>query len=179
MVRNRERAAYLGFSLVELLIVLVLLGIGAYIGTIYVRGLIRKQTLAAAANDIRNFLQDVPNQVARLNTPLFARFVPGSSSTPAQLLVTRDAAGTQVLRRYRFPATVAVEVVTWPILGSHRALRCDLANRTTDPTSGQPLGMTALLRISDQMMLAGQLQPKRSYDVAITEVWHVAVARTP
>lgn len=168
-----------GFSLVELLAVLALLGIGAYLATVYVPGLIRKQTLAAAAADIRNFLQDVPNQVARANTALFVHYVPAGGGAPAQMQITRDAPGSQVLRTYRFPRTVVVEAISWPVQGPRRVLRCDLANRTTNPNTGQPLGQTSLLRITDEKMLSGALQPKRSYDIAITNVWHVAVARIP
>ncbi len=163
-----------GFSLVELLIVVVLIGLGAYIGTIAVTNFIQKQRLTTATSELRAFLQEIPNQVTREQTPLYVHYLAATASSPAQFRVTRDQAGTQVVRSYTLLREIAVETISWPALGSGRALRCDTLFRTTDPTTNVQVPLTHVMRLTHSRMLSGQLKPKRSYDIAITPVWSVA-----
>lgn len=173
---NREK----GLSLVELLIVLVILGLAAYIGTIAVTNLIQKQKLAAATNEVRAILQDVPNQVTRMQAPLFVRYLPAAGTAPARLQVARDAAGTAVLRTYFFPDVIVVETCNWPTTNSGaKALRCDHQNRTTDPSTQMQVIAPQLLQITHARMISGQLKPKRSYEITIAPVWGVSVRRIP
>lgn len=175
-----ERRRHGGFSLVELLVVVVLIGLAAYIGTVAVGALIQKQKLAAAANDVRTFLHDVPNQVAKTQGPVFVVYRPASGSYPAQLRISRDVAGTQVIRTLNIPGELVVEHCTWPAVGSTNVLRCDTLNRATHPTTNLQISSAqGLFRITHSKMVAGTLKPKRSYEIQVAPLWGVSIHVVP
>lgn len=173
-----------GVTLVELLVVVVLIGIVAFIGATQLGGLLKKEKLAAAANDARSFLQDVPNQVAKKQMPLFVRFLPASGGLPARLQVTQDSAGTQVLRTFNFPSEIVFDFANvsaincnWPQVGGVYTLRCDTLNRATDPLLLTQLQGTADLLITHRNMVLASLKPKYGFRLTVAPIWEARTAK--
>lgn len=165
-----------GVTLVELLVVVVLIGIIAFIGATQLGAFLQKQKLAAAAADVRSFLQEVPQQVAKLQAPVFARYVAGN---PARLQISRDAAGTQLIRTYTLPLEIQVETCDWPTVGSDKVIRCDTMNRATDPTTNAQVSGPQTFRLTHKNMVSGFLRPKRSYEIQVAPVWGVTMVVKP
>lgn len=173
-----------GVTLVELLAVVALIGLLALIATVQVQHLVQKNELRRAATQLTSFLQGVPEQVAKLQQPLFVRFLP--SAVPPRFELTRDLAGTQVIRRFDLPPTLAFSLgslgvvdTTWPkatVTGVH-TLRCDTFNRATDPNSGQQLSAEAWLLLTHVNMVKGTLKPKYGFQVGVAPVWAVRTTR--
>lgn len=181
---RRPVSGELGVTLVELLVVVVLIGIVAFIGATQLGALLQKQKLVAAANDARSFLQDVPNQVAKIQAPVFVRFLPASGGQPAQLQMTRDSAGTQVLRTFSFPdvivfdfSNVASYSCNWPQVSGVYTLRCDTLTRATHPLLLTQLQGTADLLLTHRNMVLGTLKPKYGFRLTVAPIWEARTAK--
>lgn len=173
-----------GVTLVELLVVVVLIGIVAYIGVTQLGALLQKQKLAAAANDARSFLQDVPNQVAKIQAPVFVRLLPASGGQPARLQTARDSAGTQVLRTFSFPSEIVFDFANltaincnWPQVSGVYTLRCDTVNRATHPLLFTQLQGTADLLVTHKNMVLGSLKPKYGFRLTVSPIWEARTAK--
>lgn len=173
-----------GVTLVELLVVVALIGLLALIATVQVQHLVQKNELRRAATELTSFLQGVPDQVGKLQQPLFVRFLP--TPAPARFELTRDPAGTQVIRRLQLPPTVAFSLgslggvdTNWPKRSDTGVytLRCDTFNRATDPDNGQQLTAEAQVLLTHVNMLKGTLKPKYGFQVAVAPVWAVRTTR--
>jgi len=185
-VKDKRMVRQRGFSLVELLVVIALLGLLALIATVQVRHLVQKNELRKVANEVTSFLQGVPDLVAKKGTPLFVLFSPHKPGQQARLQVAEDAAGTKVLRTLTLPSTVVFSLsnptavdATWPTNGGVYLLRCDTVNRTTDPTksTNPQLQQEATLLLTHRNMVLGTLTPKYGFQVAVAPVWSVRATR--
>jgi prepilin-type N-terminal cleavage/methylation domain-containing protein len=185
-VKDRRMVRQRGFSLLELLVVIALLGLLALIATVQVRHLVQKNELRKVANEVTSFLQGVPDLVAKKQTALFVLFSPHKPGQQARLQVAEDAAGTKVLRTLALPSTVVFSLssltavdTTWPTNGGVYLLRCDTINRTTDPTksTNPQLQQEATLLLTHRNMVLGNLTPKYGFQVAVAPVWSVRATR--
>jgi len=95
-VRRRLRArgrAFRGFTIIELLIVLALIGILVLIGSIEISRAAQRAKLAGVANDVRTFIAQAVNEMQKTRT--------GTTQYETFLVVAaQDADGTTPLRLY-------------------------------------------------------------------------------
>lgn len=182
--RSLAPRAEKGVTLVELLVVLVLVGIGALIGGLYLTSFFQKQRLASVAQEVRAVLAEVPSFAQRFQQPVFVRFVPPSGPQAARLQITRDLPGSQVLRQYAFPPEIVFSFTSttavtcnWPNIAGTYVLRLDLTGRTTDPGTGQQVDQVENLLLVHRNMVLGSLKPKVGFEIAVAPVWDVRLSR--
>ncbi|KDA55047.1 hypothetical protein EG19_00040 [Thermoanaerobaculum aquaticum] len=175
-----------GFSLVELLAVLALLAFIALVVTVQVLAIIQKNELQTQAQEVKAFLQEVPQLVSKHQQPLWVFFRPTGGTGPGGILqVTRDENGTQVLRQLQIKNTIAFGLtadVKWsnwenPSSGVYR-IGCDTFFRTVkvSPSAGtEQIGSQAIAVFTHQKMKTGNLRPQYVWKLYINPVWEVSV----
>lgn len=177
-----------GFSLVELLVVLALLGVLAIIGTIQVLGFLQKNELQSEAQQIKAFLQEVPQLVAKHQQVLWVVFRPTGGTGPGGVLqISRNPAGTEVLRQYQIRNSIAfglqspVEWVNWApgATSGTFTLGCDTFNRAVRPGLAglEQIQSPALGVLTHQKMRTGALRPRYRWVIAVEPVWNVGLVR--
>lgn len=179
MVPTRSRAR--GFTLLEALVVVALVGIVVTIVVGTLQSTHQKLRLEAAANDIDSLLESAHAAMVNSQAEVFV----GLQKEPWRLRVARDAALTDVLEEYVVPDHVnfslaALDAVdtTWPAAtadGPWR-VRLDTFGRTTTP-AGAPVAAVQTLTVTHRDVVTGRLTPRLRYEVRIYPLWRVDVAK--
>jgi len=169
--RHRES----GFTLVEVLIVLVIMGVLVALVTVPVNSYWQRARTETTAGDIRNFLQQAFTESINQRTPINVTLHIGAgiqtlTLTPAPL----RSPGT-----YTIPDFVKVVSANtnWPPDSGDWKLICDTFGRAIDPT-GQQVRSTQTIAITHIRMADGSLTPSVRYDVQVFPVWNVTVRKT-
>jgi prepilin-type N-terminal cleavage/methylation domain-containing protein len=179
-----------GFTLIEALIVLAILGIIAGIASFAINSTWQRYRLEAAAGDARSFVQQTFTAMTGEGAPVFLRLVPGS---PNRLEIASAADGTGVLRQLELPELISLSMTStseiecdWPAAdgtvpsssdtSTPRVLQLDLIGRTLDATGAQVAGVRHLIMTHDDMV-EGKLEPRMRYDVRLFPLWYVKLER--
>jgi prepilin-type N-terminal cleavage/methylation domain-containing protein len=170
--KRRQR----GFTLIEALVVLVLLGIVAIITFMGLRNVKEKTGLEAAAQSVKALMDEAPGEAIQRHTTVAVRWV--ASTRTFELVVP---GGTPVIiDAVRLPDTVVFEGTDptgWPLLGSDRAVACDEAGRMVDPSAGTQLMAPQAFQITLQAMNEGRVKPKYRYLVQVFPIWSCRVTK--
>lgn len=188
---NEAHGTTAGFTLVEALVVLVLLGLLAAIALTTMSSSWQKSRLQSSADQVKAFVQGAYDETARIHAPVFVRFTPeaGGGGT---LQLARDAAGSQVLDTFDVPSYISFSTASvgeaqgnWPAAdGSSlaasstaaRVLECDLIGRTLSPT-GTQVSAAQQIVMTHRRMVTGSLTPPMRYLLNLSPLWHVQVNR--
>lgn len=155
-----------GFTLMELLVVLVGVGIVSAIAMYGMNSFWQKQKMTSSVRDVVAFLQSVQGEMTRQNRPLFVRllFNADGSGKVVQICRVPDnvPAAKDIIRQLSIPDTVSLSltdpkvvackydgtytsatVCSWPALGVDTPsstipglLQCDLLGRTNQLVAG-------------------------------------------
>jgi prepilin-type N-terminal cleavage/methylation domain-containing protein len=194
-VRMEERAVgrrrgEAGFTLIELIIVVAIIGMLALILTMSVSRTLKRQRLETAAHELSSFLENAYVRGQTLGTSVFVTAVKNADNS-ATFRIVADSNNNnqldstdQVLSTQLVPNDIAVSGIstvpasfgsnTWPKSGSTWMLFCDTLGRTMDPTVNPPAQVAGMqtLSITHQEMLSGSLAPKLRYDLTDGPIWH-------
>lgn len=195
-----------GFSLVELIVVVAIIGFLALVGGNYLSDLYKKQQLATAAGDIRSFLQDASTQMQNRNLRIFVR-VSQLAGPPARWhfemiedttnnaaidsyggVGVRAAGKDTLLRVYDAQPPISLSGTSvsqinstfWSVNSADTAARSigiDFLKRAFNPASGTQIGGVAVLSVSHADVVSGRMTPPIVYQVRVNPVWDVAVRK--
>lgn len=171
-----------GFTLLEALVVVALLGIAATIVVGTLQSTYQKMRLETAVNDIDSLLESAYEHMVSTQAEVFFGLVEGP---PWRLRVTRDAGLSVVLNEYVVPdyvnfsmGVVGAVDTNWPAAASNGPwrLRLDTFGRTTTVT-GAPVTAVQTLTVTHRDVVTGRLKPRLRYEVRIYPLWRVDVAK--
>ncbi len=151
-----------GFTLVEILVVVALLGVAALIVTANMGTVLRRSQLEGTTTELTSFLDAVPRAAFERRAPVFLQW----SSSTRTFAVTTDAAGASVLDTFRLPDSVNATV------GLPATLRCDTIGRAYVGTNGVMLGNVQTVQLAQA---AGYDSP--IYTLTLSPLWAVVVTK--
>jgi prepilin-type N-terminal cleavage/methylation domain-containing protein len=179
MNRTRER----GFSLIEGMVVIAIIGLMALIAGLQIANFVSKSNLEGAANEVRTFLESAKSLMVKENTPITVRYVVVGTEPTLQLMPT--AGGP--LRTLALPAYVKVAVnpgglapASWPTPAAGNLFICDTQGRTLGATGSQVTGVQTISFTHKGMVgMAGysSVTPRMRYDVQLFPLWTVNVSK--
>ena len=193
--RRRRR----GFSLAELLVVVLILGIAAMVATLQVGAVFKRQRLASGQYDLKAVIQRVRTEGQRQNAMSFLRIAPANADGTIPLQVIVDTNGNSqldvgtdtVVQEYRLPAdldlsspapTGVTGATAWDqwvaVSTTDHYVGCDFLGRTVNtPTGWSQVVRPASLQLTHDDMAAGKLTPRVTYTLNLNPVWNVAVTQ--
>jgi type II secretory pathway pseudopilin PulG len=178
-VRRSRLARQRGFSIIELLIILMMMGFVAFFVFGETSKVIRKSRLEGTVNETQTFLNSLTRRAQESHQQIFVRLV------GHQLTACQNADGTGVLATQTLPDYIAFHAtsltlvdVNWPQVSSVPMLRCDPRGLTLDPTSGAMVTTEQRMTMTHVDMVSGDLIPRTVYSVRISPLWRCYVART-
>ena len=177
--RTRER----GFSLVEGLIVIAIIGLMALIAGLQIANFIGKSNLEGAASEVRTFLDSAKSLMVKENTPITVRYLVVGTKPTLQLMPTAGAP----LRALTLPDYVKVAVnpgglapASWPTPAAGNLFICDTQGRTLGATGAQVTGVQTISFTHKGMVgVSGynSVTPRMRYDVQLFPLWTVNVSK--
>jgi prepilin-type N-terminal cleavage/methylation domain-containing protein len=166
-----------GFSAVEMLVVLLLLGLVGAALAVTARNTWGKSTLDSTATEIDSFLTKARAAAVSLRAPVFVRLDP-----TRRVLELADApSGGALLASRGFPdwASLSASSPTgldcnWPEdAAGIRVVGCDTLGRAIDPSTGAMVASALALTVTRKDMVAGRVRPGIRYVLRVSPLWYV------
>ncbi len=185
--RRSKRQA--GFSLIELLVVLVILGMIAIILTIAVSKTLKRQRLRTGAQQLTGFIQKAYVLASQKSAGVFVRILPVKSDGTRDVQLVEDSNGDQSLE-VGSDQVLSTEVITgdlvlanstvssqsWPTVGNDIVLFCNSDGLAVNPATGTQITGTADITLTHIDMQNGSLSPKIRYDIKVYPIWRPAMS---
>ena len=185
-----------GFTMVELLIVLAILGLMLTIAGIQVMRTMKRSFLASTVQKIQLLASRAQLEAQRRGAMTFLRIGPAGNPTPVELWVDADGDGQfdstkdRLLEQIQLdPARISLSTVAPSQIQSanwsndtdntaERLLACDTFGRTMNPATGLQIAATGTLTITHSDMVANTLLPRLNEQLRISPAWSVAINQT-
>lgn len=177
-----------GFSLIEVLVVVALLGLLSVILTLAVSKTLQRQRLETAAREIQGFATKAYTSTTSTGRAVFLQ-VNAPASDGSRTLVLFDDTNNNLKFDSGTDLQLATQLVTgdlvvsapptgiagWPSPSANTFLvACDTLGRTLDPTltSSAPVtGPVGLSITHKEMGASGTLRPIMRYDITLSVLW--------
>jgi len=191
----KEEGAQRGFTLLEALVVVAIIGIAAALAVVQVNKAWQKSRLDGAAHDLQSFLQSAYTFMVNSRAAVFVVLTPGSGSTPTTFTITQNADGSGTLfGTYSLPDFVSLSTASaangaldsrtvFPCAcppgtctlgsGTPGVLECDPIGRAMNSACSPPAMVTGAqtLVLTHVDMVTGKLTPRIVYTIQIPPVW--------
>jgi prepilin-type N-terminal cleavage/methylation domain-containing protein len=159
-----------GITLVELLVVLVVIGIGALVVLDNMNSMYRKYELESSVRSLGAFFDAMPNHAKEQNRAAFLDWEPGNSIATIYIL---DSTGNPVdLANYPIPDYLVVTPA------GDLTYRCDMLGRAYLGNNANMLSATQEFRITHRDMLSGRVEPTITYTLSLSPLWHMTTTKT-
>lgn len=183
-----------GFSLIEILVVVAILGMISVIMTIAVSKTLKRQRLETAAHELQSFANRAYTDATTTGRAVFVRVSAPAADGSRTLVLFDDAdndlkftSGTDLqLATQLVPGDLVVSappsgIASWPSPSSNVFLvACDATGRTVDPTPTNPTPMTAPVSLSvthKEMGTGGDLRPNLRFDIRLNVLWQPTIIK--
>ncbi len=190
-----RRSGRRGFSMIELLAVVLVLGLTFVIASVEGLKAIQKQRLASAASDLTTLMSRAPSEMQTRGTSIFVVF--DGAARQFQLVADTnqdnvpDTSTDAVIQTLTLPGDIAfsttnageVQSAFWSANGTSastvRWLGCDLRTRTFASAAGQIAGIATLSLTHTRMVGSNPaLKPPVLLQVRVSPVWSVQANRS-
>jgi len=189
-----ENAGQLGFSLIEILVVVALLGMISVIMTIAVSKTLKRQRLETAAHEIQSFANRAYTDATSTGRAVFVRISAPAADGSRTMVLFDDTdndlkftSGTDLqLSTQLVPGDLVVSappsgIASWPSPASNVFIvACDPLGRTVDPTLANPAPVTGSVGLSithKEMGSGGDLRPNLRFDITLNILWQPTIIK--
>jgi prepilin-type N-terminal cleavage/methylation domain-containing protein len=184
-----------GFTLVEALVVVLIIGFLAALAVVQVNKAWQRSRLEGEAGTVQSFLQSAYTFMVNNRAPVFVRLVVSATgATVLAITQNSDGSGT-VFASHTFPDFVSLSTTdpapgvldaatVWPCgacppatctigPGTPGVLECDTMGRAMDTSCSPPQMVSGVqsLILTHVDMVRGSLQPRVVYTIQIPPVW--------
>lgn len=187
-VRSKRQS---GFTLVELIITVGLIGIAVYITAQFSSNFFRKARLEGQVSEVRSFLMRAQSTMVNERIPVFIRMLKvGNQWT---LSLCRDRPCTQMIETVTLPIWVSFSTTDYtniqsnwptqnptPAVTAPRVLMIDTSGRAFDPwlTIPDMVKQSQWFNLTLKDMVTGKVTPKLVYRIQVYPLWQVAYDKT-
>jgi|APFre7841882654_1041346.scaffolds.fasta_scaffold56293_2 prepilin-type N-terminal cleavage/methylation domain-containing protein len=178
-----------GFSLVELLVALAILGVVMAAATLQINTYYQRTLLEGEAKDVRALFQLAYSEMVNQHTAVTIVLDVNSDGTrvvrmnPLPTPSGRAAQGRKTLASFVVLAITPGNTLpeAWPTIavGSYNLWVCDTIGRTLDATTNTQVTATQALVLTHSRMLDGSLKPRLRWDVELPPLWNPIAASKP
>jgi prepilin-type N-terminal cleavage/methylation domain-containing protein len=160
----RRHLAELGYTLIEALVTMAVLGIITLIVVTHLNGMYRRFELEGSALQLRSFLESVPDWAKERNTRVFLIWDPDASA----ITIAADVAGNEVLDELGVPAYLVLAP------DQAQTFECDTMGRAFAAGAPMMLNTPQVMTVTHTAMTSGVVSPHIEYRMTLTPLWHVA-----
>jgi prepilin-type N-terminal cleavage/methylation domain-containing protein len=190
-VSSRERSSDSGFSLIEVLIVVAILGLIAVILTVAVSKALKRQRLETAARQLQSFIDNGYVNTTQQGQAVFLQIGPAAADGSRTATLTADTNGNGALDASPTDTVLATQLIpgdivlvtattTFPSVSGTYILECDTMGRAINPTLTTPAQITAPATVSlthKEMGSGGNLRPNLRYDIQVSPLWSPIISK--
>jgi prepilin-type N-terminal cleavage/methylation domain-containing protein len=179
----RDRTRQRGFTLVEGLVVVGIIGMIALIAGVQITNFVNKANLEGAGGEVRSFLESAKTTMVRESSRVTVRYQV-VNGRPTLLLVTTTGA---TLRTLTLPDYVKPAVnpggsapAAWPAPAAGDLFTCDTQGRTLSATGAQVTGVQMVSLTHKGMVDADgyrDVRPRMRYDIELYPLWTVRLTK--
>ncbi|MEW6759119.1 MAG: prepilin-type N-terminal cleavage/methylation domain-containing protein [Acidobacteriota bacterium] len=180
-----------GFSLIEMLIVMAILGLIAVILTVAVSKTLKRQRLETAAQQLKSFVDRAYVEKSQSGVGVFVQIgaVQGNGTRTVTLLEDTNSNGVpETTDSVLDSETITADIVLsnsatvanqWPTVDGSLTLLCDTMGRAVDPTSNLQIQAEAQVTLTHvEMTGSGTLKPRFNFTLAVTPLWRPTATKT-
>ncbi len=186
----KRSSEHSGFTLIEALVVLAILGLIATILTVAVSNAIKRQRLDTAAQQLRSFIDKAYVSTTQTGNGVFVAIGPVQSDGTRLVKLVEDTNSNHVLDSTEpvlDTETITSDLVlsnstvtgsAWPVVGSSMEMLCDAMGRAIDPTTGRQITQDLIISLTHvDMTGSGTLRPRIRYDVRLYPLWNPSLTK--
>ena len=202
--RSSIPAGQAGFSLIEVLVVVAIIGMLAVIMTIAVSRTLKRQRLETAAHEVQSFLNRAYTTTSATGRSTFV-WVSAPSTDGARTMRIYDdtnndgvfsTSSDEIVDTQPLPSDLVLSAPptsaayrSWPATSTSNTfiIECDIQGRAIDPpnsstngstTTGVPITLPAIVSITHKEMGAGgTLRPDISYFLSVNLLWQPTIQK--
>jgi prepilin-type N-terminal cleavage/methylation domain-containing protein len=174
-----------GFSLIEVLVVVAIMGMLAVILTVATSKTLKRQRLESAALQLKGFMDRAYVLTAQQGRGVFVEITPVQTNGTRIVRLVEDTdedrtldptdqeLDREILTSDLVLANDPAAATAWPVLGSGSlALLCDTLGRAVNPNNGQQVTSGARVSLTHKEMTgSGTLRPVLTFTIEVTPLW--------
>lgn len=190
IMERKSREDQNGFTLIEVLVVLFILGLIAALMTIAVSKTLKRQRLGTAAEQLSSFIQKAYTDTSLNQREVFITiggeesdgsrtvFMIEDSNENGSLDGTDTRLDTLSITHDLVLSNSTTAAVAWPVINGNLIIGCSAGGRMVDPTTDTNVDHYIELTITHREMLTGNLTPRIRYTIRVYPIWKTEKTET-